>query len=118
MRSEAARAAFDAIQPALLEALAHSPDPRRAFLRWEELLTRLPSAINLFHLLEARPGAGQNDGCRASCVDWYGNSRPLFVGGRVFALMGYEIVEGAATEKRIVETRRVSFAPRPIEVSR
>ncbi|MFM5931595.1 MAG: glutamine-synthetase adenylyltransferase, partial [Novosphingobium sp.] len=25
-------------------------------LRWEDLLTRLPSAINLFHLLEARPG--------------------------------------------------------------
>jgi hypothetical protein len=70
-------------------------------------------------LLEARPGAAErNDGCRASCVDWYGNSRPLFVGGRVFALMGYEIVEGAATEKRIVETRRVSFAPRPIEISR
>jgi len=69
-------------------------------------------------LLEARPGAGQNDGCRASCVDWYGNSRPLFVGGRVFALMGYEIVEGAATEKRIVETRRISFAPRATEISR
>ncbi len=70
-------------------------------------------------LLEARPGAAErNDGCRASCVDWYGNSRPLFVGGRVFALMGYEIVEGAATEKRIVETRRVSFAPRPVEISR
>ncbi len=70
-------------------------------------------------LLEARPGvAERHDGCRASCVDWYGNSRPLFVGGRVFALMGYEIVEGAATEKRIVETRRVSFAPRPVEISR
>jgi hypothetical protein len=70
-------------------------------------------------LLEARPGATErNDGCRASCVDWYGNSRPLFLGGRVFALMGYEIVEGATTEKRIVETRRVSFAPRPVEISR
>jgi hypothetical protein len=69
--------------------------------------------------LEARPGAAErNDGCRASCVDWYGNSRPLFVGGRVFALMGYELVEGAAGEKRIVETRRVSFAPRPVGISR
>ncbi len=55
LRSEAARAAFDAIQPALLPALARAPDPRRAFLRWEELLTRLPSALGLFHLLEARP---------------------------------------------------------------
>jgi hypothetical protein len=67
--------------------------------------------LNLSELgtLEARPEAGaQNDGCRASCVDWYGNSRPLFVRGRVFALMGYEIVEGAVTERRIVETRRAS----------
>ncbi len=55
LRSEAARAAYDAIQPALLMALAHAPDPRRAFLRWEELLSRLPSALGLFHLLEARP---------------------------------------------------------------
>ncbi len=70
-------------------------------------------------LLAARPdAAAQNDGCRASCVDWYGNSRPLFVAKRVFALMGYEIVEGAATEQRIVETRRVSFAPPAVAISR
>ena len=55
LRSDASRAAFDAIQPQLLAALARAPDPRRALLRWEELLSRLPSAINLFHLLEARP---------------------------------------------------------------
>ena len=55
LRSEAARAAFDAILPALLAALAHAPEPRRAFNRWEDLLTRLPSAISLFQLLEARP---------------------------------------------------------------
>jgi len=62
--------------------------------------------------LDARPGAAErNDGCRASCVDWYGNSRPLFLRGRVFALMGYEIVEGRVDAKRIVEMRRVSFAP-------
>jgi Beta propeller domain len=74
--------------------------------------------LNLSELgtLEARPeAAARNDGCRASCVDWYGNSRPLFVRGRVFALMGYEIVEGAVTERRIVETRRASFAPRVLE---
>ena len=34
-----------------------------------------------------------NDGCRASCVDWYGNAWPLFIRNRVFALLGYEIVE-------------------------
>jgi hypothetical protein len=52
-----------------------------------------------------------NDACRASCVDWYGNSRPLFVGKRVFALMGYEIVEGRVLENRIAEVRRINYAP-------
>jgi hypothetical protein len=53
-----------------------------------------------------------DDGCRASCVDWYGNARPLFVGKRVFALLGYEIVEGRWRQGRIAERRRVTFAPR------
>jgi [glutamine synthetase] adenylyltransferase / [glutamine synthetase]-adenylyl-L-tyrosine phosphorylase len=55
LRSEAARAAWDAIQPDLLAALAAAPEPERAIVRWEQLLARLPSALNLFRLLEARP---------------------------------------------------------------
>lgn len=58
-----------------------------------------------------------NDGCKASCVDWYGNARPLFLGERVFALLGYELVEGrlegTARAERIEERRRISFAPGP-----
>ncbi len=53
----------------------------------------------------------QQDGCRASCVDWYGNARPIFVGNRVFALLGYELVEGKIDGGRIKELRRASFAP-------
>jgi hypothetical protein len=60
--------------------------------------------------LDSRPG-GNNDGCRASCVDWYGNSRPLFLKGRVLALMGYELVEGELRAGRIQELRRVDFTP-------
>lgn len=56
LRSDAARVAFDAIRPDLLAALAASPEPERALARWEQLLDNLPSAINLFRLLEARPG--------------------------------------------------------------
>jgi len=52
-----------------------------------------------------------NDRCRASCVDWYGNARPLFVRGRVFALLGYELVEGTVQDGRIRELRRVDYAP-------
>ncbi|MDN2679889.1 beta-propeller domain-containing protein [Janthinobacterium sp. SUN033] len=61
--------------------------------------------------LAARPGQPPDDGCRASCVDWYGNARPLFLQGRVFALLGYELVEGALKEGQIREVRRISYAP-------
>ncbi len=56
LKSPAALSAFEAILPALLEALAEAPDPHRALLRWEAFLTKASSAINLFRLLEARPG--------------------------------------------------------------
>jgi hypothetical protein len=77
-------------------------------------------------------GGPRPDDCRVSCVDWYGNARPVFVGERVFALLGYELVEGrlqaAQVEGRepqvtygamprdagasLVERRRVDFGPR------
>jgi hypothetical protein len=66
--------------------------------------------------LDSRP-ASMNDGCRVSCVDWYGNSRPLFLRGRVFALMGYEIVEGRVDADKIAEIRRISFAPGPVAIA-
>lgn len=56
LRSAEAREAFARIRPQLLRALAEAPDPDRALLRWEQLLAGLPSAINVFRLLEARPG--------------------------------------------------------------
>lgn len=61
--------------------------------------------------LEAQSEGAKDDGCRASCVDWYGNARPLFVRGRVIALLGYELVEGTVKNGRIHEMRRVSYAP-------
>lgn len=67
--------------------------------------------------LAAHEGPVQPDQCRASCVDWYGNARPIFLGERVLALLGYELVEGRLTRglagERIDELRRVSFAPQP-----
>jgi glutamate-ammonia-ligase adenylyltransferase len=56
LRSEAARDAFDAMLPALIDALAKATDPMRALARWESLIAGLPSAVNMFRLLEARPG--------------------------------------------------------------
>ena len=60
--------------------------------------------------LEARD-TSTNDNCRASCVDWYGNARPLFIRQRVFALLGYEIVEGSLSGNGIQEMRRLNYSP-------
>lgn len=63
-------------------------------------------------------GAGHvDDACRASCVDWYGNARPIFLGDRVFALLGYELVEGRIDGGRLRERRRVDFAPKPARIA-
>jgi hypothetical protein len=61
--------------------------------------------------LGAQSDKAVDDKCRASCVDWYGNARPLFLRGRVFALLGYELVEGKLDQDRMIEVRRMSYAP-------
>jgi hypothetical protein len=61
--------------------------------------------------LAALAAPRNNDGCRASCVDWYGNARPVFIGDRVFALLGYELVEGRLRRDFIEETARINFGP-------
>lgn len=47
--------------------------------------------------------------CEVSCVDWYGNSRPIFTMGRVFALSGTSLVEGEVTDRLVREIRRVDL---------
>lgn len=56
LRSAAAQEALEAVLPTLVPALAAASDPERAFARLDAMLERLPSAINIFRLLEARPG--------------------------------------------------------------
>ncbi|HEX8222394.1 MAG TPA: beta-propeller domain-containing protein [Allosphingosinicella sp.] len=63
--------------------------------------------------LDAETRGVADDNCQASCVDWYGNARPIFLGGRTFALLGYELVEGELRRGRIREVARISFAPAP-----
>lgn len=61
--------------------------------------------------LDAAQVTDVEDGCIASCYDWYGDARPIFLGDRIFGLLGYEIVEGAITGGEIREIRRVDFTP-------
>ncbi|MFY2559044.1 beta-propeller domain-containing protein [Corallococcus terminator] len=50
-----------------------------------------------------------DDACVKSCTDWYGNARPIFYRERIFALMGYELVEAHVTESTVEESFRVSY---------
>lgn len=56
--------------------------------------------------------------CEVSCVDWYGNTRALFIGSRVFGLSGTELIEGALTNGRIRETRRLNLSAPPPRAER
>ncbi len=55
LRSAAARDALEALLPGLVEAFGHAADPMLALNRFDDLVARLPSAVNLFRLLQARP---------------------------------------------------------------
>ncbi|MFC4292975.1 bifunctional [glutamine synthetase] adenylyltransferase/[glutamine synthetase]-adenylyl-L-tyrosine phosphorylase [Sphingorhabdus arenilitoris] len=55
VRSDAARDAFEAVLPEMMTAFIASPDPERALARFDSLIEALPSAVNFFLLLEARP---------------------------------------------------------------
>ena len=59
VRSASAHEAFEAVLPAIMKALAGSPDPERAIARFDNMIEAMPSAINVFRLLEARPGLMQ-----------------------------------------------------------
>jgi hypothetical protein len=65
---------------------------------------------------------GDDDGiggysCEVSCIDWYGNSRPIFTDGRIFGLTGTELIEGRISRGKISELQRLNIAlstpPRP-----
>lgn len=57
-----------------------------AFLRLDST-----GGITALGAISASTAAGGQ--CEVSCVDWYGNTRPIFLGNRVFALMGSELQE-------------------------
>jgi hypothetical protein len=58
-------------------------------------------------------GVWENYHCEVSCIDWYGNSRPIFTDGRIFALSGAELIEGRIEGGRIREQRRLNISVGP-----
>ena len=56
LRTSQAREALESVLPGLIAAFAQAPDSTHAITRFDAMLSRLPSAINFFRLLEAQPG--------------------------------------------------------------
>ncbi len=59
LRTTAAREAFEAMLPGLLEALGAAPAKEDAMNRFDDIVCKLPSGVNFYRLLEARPGLTQ-----------------------------------------------------------
>jgi glutamate-ammonia-ligase adenylyltransferase len=55
LRSPAALAAFEAMLPTLMRAVASGPEPIRALNRFGDIIDKLSSGVNLYRLLGARP---------------------------------------------------------------
>lgn len=51
--------------------------------------------------------------CEVSCIDWYGNARPIFLGGKVYGLMATELVEADVVAGKVTERRRVDLTGMP-----
>lgn len=59
LRSAAGRKAFEEVLPALLAAFADAPNQTAALNRFDDVLRQLPSTVNVFRLLQARPALMQ-----------------------------------------------------------
>ncbi|NQU59332.1 MAG: bifunctional [glutamine synthetase] adenylyltransferase/[glutamine synthetase]-adenylyl-L-tyrosine phosphorylase [Rhodospirillales bacterium] len=56
MRNARARELLTELFPALLKAIAATPDPDATFLKFDEFLSGLPSGVQLFSMFYANPG--------------------------------------------------------------
>jgi glutamate-ammonia-ligase adenylyltransferase len=55
LRTAAARDAFEAMLPALVDAFGASPDAMSAMNRFDDVVTKLSSGVNFYRLLQAQP---------------------------------------------------------------
>jgi len=55
VRSTRAREILTELLPRLLQAMADTPDPDNAFLKFDEFLQGLPSGVQLFSMIQANP---------------------------------------------------------------
>jgi len=104
-----------------LLAIPGSGYPRSDSTHWVEGSTKVvfvrASSRGLMRVgsLAITPGTPEQDSLEVQSGwfdDWYGNARGIFVGERIFALIGYELIEARMMDGRLVERQRIGFMPR------
>jgi hypothetical protein len=55
--------------------------------------------------------ASVSDGCKSSCDDWYADAHSISVGDRIFAVLGYQLIEASVVGGKLVEKKRIDFFP-------
>lgn len=120
VRSEAAFKALEAVLPSLLDAFGRASDPEAALMAFDAMLGGLPTALNLFRLLEAQPPLlnllvalishaptlGEALGRNASLLDRLLDASAFDPVGDVTTLAA-EMTQTGALEPRLDHVRRV-----------
>lgn len=63
------------------------------------------------------PESDSTEAPRSWYDDWYGNARGIFAENRIFALIGYELIEGQIVNGRIVERQRLNYMPKDGQIA-
>ena len=105
LRSPAAQAAFEAMLPALLGAIAAGADQQHSLNRFGDIVERLSSGVNLFRLLEARPELAETFAlilAHAPALSEQLARRPVLFDGLIDRSAFAEPLDAQATAERLI----------------
>ena len=109
LRSPAAQAAFEAMLPGLMRAIAAGADPNHSLNRFADIVERLSSGVNLFRLLEARPQLAETFAlilAHAPALSEQLARRSVLFDGLIDRSSFAEPLDAATTAKRLIDTAR------------
>jgi glutamate-ammonia-ligase adenylyltransferase len=109
LRSPAAQAAFEAMLPGLMRAIAAGADPNHSLNRFADIVERLSSGVNLFRLLEARPKLAETFAlilAHAPALSEQLARRPVLFDGLIDRSSFAEPSDVPTTAKRLIEVAR------------
>lgn len=83
--------------------------PSITFLTRRQGTLRLAGSVSTEGRLP--PGEGYDEDPCFACRGWYDNAAPIFHDGRVFALLGHELIQVRIDENGLHEIGRIDFTP-------